>query len=327
MLALTAADVQTLVPMTDAIALMKAAFADLSAGFALAPVRTPVPIPSESAVTLVMPASVPSVSGLGLKVVSVFPHNPARSKPLIHALVVLIDPTDGAPLAVLDGTALTALRTGAVSGAATDLLALPDAHVLTLFGAGAQAVTQARAVCAVRPIDEIRIISRTPERITRFIAHMRESDPEIGALMHAVATPRDALNNAHIICTATTATEPLFTDTDIAPGAHINAVGAYTPIMQEVPPETVARAYVVVDQFAAAWEEAGDLIKARDAGLLHEDSTVELGAIVNGVSPRRSSSTQITLFKSVGNAVQDIAVARRAFDRAREGRMGQTVTL
>jgi len=327
MLALTAADVQTLVPMTDAIALMKAAFADLSAGLALAPVRTPVPIPAESAVTLVMPASVPSVSGLGLKVVSVFPHNPAHGKPLIHALVVLIDPTDGAPLAVLDGTALTALRTGAVSGAATDLLALPDAHVLTLFGAGAQAVTQARAVCAVRPIDEIRIISRTPERITQFIAQMRESDPEIGALMHAVATPRDALNNAHIICTATTATEPLFADTDVAPGTHINAVGAYTPMMQEVPSETVARAYVVVDQFAAAWEEAGDLIKARDAGLLHEDSTVELGAIVNGVSPGRTSPTQITLFKSVGNAVQDIAVARRAFDRARERGMGQNITL
>ena len=327
MLALTAADVQTLVPMTDAIALMKAAFADLSAGFALAPVRTPVPIPAESAVTLVMPASVPSVSGLGLKVVSVFPHNPARGKPLIHALVVLIDPTDGAPLAVLDGTALTALRTGAVSGAATDLLALPDAHVLTLFGAGAQAVTQARAVCTVRPINEIRIISRTPERITRFIAQMRESDPEIGALMHAVATPRDALNNAHIICTATTATKRLFADTDVAPGTHINAVGAYTPMMQEVPPETVARAYVVVDQFAAAWEEAGDLIKARDAGLLHENSAVELGAIVNGVSPSRTSATQITLFKSVGNAVQDIAVARRAFDRARERGMGQNIAL
>lgn len=327
MLALTAADVQTLVPMTDAIALMKAAFADLSAGLALAPVRTPVPIPAESAVTLVMPASVPSVSGLGLKVVSVFPHNPAHGRPLIHALVVLIDPTDGAPLAVLDGTALTALRTGAVSGAATDLLALPDAHILTLFGAGAQAVTQARAVCAVRPIDEIRIISRTPERITRFIAQMRESDPEIGTLMHAVATPRDALNNAHIICTATTATESLFADTDVAPGTHINAVGAYTPTMQEIPAETVARAYVVVDQFAAAWEEAGDLIKARDAGLLHEDSAVELGAIVNGMSPGRTSPTQITLFKSVGNAVQDIAVARRAFDRAREHGMGQNITL
>lgn len=327
MLALTAADVQTLVPMTDAIALMKAAFADLSAGLALAPVRTPVPIPAESAVTLVMSASVPSVSGLGLKVVSVFPHNPAHGKPLIHALVVLIDPTDGAPLAVLDGTALTALRTGAVSGAATDLLALPDAHVLTLFGAGAQAVTQARAVCAVRSINEIRIISRTPERITQFIAQMRESDPEIGALMHAVATPRNALNNAHIICTATTATEPLFADTDVAPGTHINAVGAYTPLMQEVPGETVARAYVVVDQFAAAWEEAGDLIKARDAGLMHEDSAVELGAIVNGMSPGRISPTQITLFKSVGNAVQDIAVARRAFDRARERGMGQNITL
>ena len=148
-----------------------------------------MPTPPEAAVTLVMPASVPSIAGLGLKVVSVFPNNPGQGKPLIHALVVLIDPTDGIPLAVLDGTTLTALRTGAASGAATDLLALPDAHVLTLFGAGAQAVTQARAVCAVRPIDEIRIISRTPERITSLITQMRETDPHISDIMRAVAHP------------------------------------------------------------------------------------------------------------------------------------------
>ncbi len=327
MLALTATDVRALVPMSDAIPLMKAAFADLSAGRAFAPVRTPVPTAAENGVTLVMPAAVPAVAGLGLKVVSVFPHNPARGKPLIYALVVLVDPTDGSPLAVLDGTGLTALRTGAVSGAATDLLARPDAQVLALFGAGVQAVTQARAVCAVRPITEIRVYSRTLERVTRFIAAMRESDPAIGALMQSADTPAEALRGAHIVCTATTAIAALFDDADLSLGTHLNAVGAYTPMMQEIPTETLARAYVVVDQHAAAWEEAGDLIRARDAGLLTEHETTELGAIVNGAAPGRTDASQITLFKSVGNAVQDIAVARIAVDRARERGMGHDIAL
>jgi len=327
MLALTATDVRTLVPMADAIPLMKAAFADLSAGRAYAPVRTPIPTAAENGMTLVMPAAVPSVAGLGLKVVSVFPHNPARGKPLIYALVVLVDPTDGSPLAVLDGTGLTALRTGAVSGTATDLLARPDAQVLALFGAGVQAVTQARAICAVRSIADIRVYARTPERVAQFIAGMRETDPKIGAMMRFAHTPTEALQGAQIVCTATTATAPLFDDADIAPGTHLNAVGAYTPAMQEIPPETVGRAYVVVDQHAAVWEEAGDLIRARDAGLLTEDHVTELGAIVNGNAAGRTHAAQITLFKSVGNAVQDIAVARLAVDRARERGMGQEITL
>lgn len=326
MLALTAADLQALVPMPDAIALMKAAFADLSAGRAYAPIRTPVPTPSRDAVTLVMPAAVPSVGGLGLKVVSVFPHNPRMGKKLIHGLVILIDPEDGTSLAVLDGTSLTALRTGAVSGAATDLLALPDARVLAVFGSGAQAVTQVQAVCAVRPIEEIRVYSRSPEHVLAFIERMFLTDDTIAARMRPVATPAEALRGAQIVCTATTAIAPLFADGLIEPGTHLNAVGAYTPAMQEVPPETVARAYVVVDQTAAAWEEAGDLIKARDAGLF-DGVTTELGAIINGVAPGRTDANQVTLFKSVGNAVQDIAVARHAVDVARERNIGQEIAL
>lgn len=327
MLALSAADLQSLVPMAEAVALMKMAFADLSAGRAYAPIRTPVPTPERDAVTLVMPAAVPSVGGLGLKVVSVFPHNPSAGKKLIHGLVVLVNPEDGTPLAVLDGTALTALRTGAASGAATDLLALPDARTLALFGSGAQAMTQAQAVCAVRPIEEIRVYSRSPERVMTFIGRMRADHPEIGATMRPAATPTEALRGAHVVCTATTAIAPLFADELIEPGTHINAVGAYTPAMQEVPPETVARARVVVDQTAAAWEEAGDLIKARDAGLFAEGSEVELGAIVNGTARGRADTAQVTFFKSVGNAVQDIAVARRAVDVARERGIGQEINL
>ena len=160
-----------------------------------------------------MPAAVPSVGGLGLKVVSVFPHNPAQGKKLIHGLVVLVNPEDGVPLAVLDGTALTALRTGAASGAATDLLALPDARTLALFGSGAQAITQAQAVCAVRPIEEIRVYSRSQEHVMQFIAQMFFVDGAIAAKMRPAATPTEALRGAHVVCTATTAIAPLCSQT------------------------------------------------------------------------------------------------------------------
>src|SRR5262249_36261804 len=139
MLALTAADIRALVSMPDAIRLVRDAFRELSEGKAIAPLRTPIPVPEQDAVSLFMPAAVPSARGVGLKVVSVFPHNRGQGKPSIFAIVYLVDPTDGSPLALLDGTFLTALRTGAVSGAATDLLARPDARVLAMFGSGAQA--------------------------------------------------------------------------------------------------------------------------------------------------------------------------------------------
>ncbi len=328
MLALTAADIRSLVPMSDAIALMKEAFRELSTGAASAPLRTPVEVPGHHAVSLFMPAAVPSVGGLGLKVVSVFPDNPARGLPTIHALVCLIDPENGQPLAIMDGTYLTALRTGAVSGAATDLLARGDAHVLALFGAGAQAITQAQAVCAVRPIDEIRVVARSAEKGAAFIERMRAEDADTAAKMHLAANAAEALRGAPIICTATAATAALFLDADVEAGTHINAVGAYTPMMQEVPAETVARALIVVDQRVAAWAEAGDLVIARDAGLIAADDVhTELGELVAGTKPGRQSPEQITFFKSVGNAVQDIAVGRRAVDRARERGMGQTVNL
>lgn len=328
MLALTAQEIRALVPMADAIAIMKDAFRDLSAGVAHAPLRTPIEVPGESAVSLFMPASVPSAGGLGLKIVSVFPNNPARGKRLIYALVCLVNPADGTPLALMDGTYLTALRTGAVSGAATDLLARPEARVLALFGAGVQAATQAEAICAVRSIKEIRVYARTPESVARFIAGMRAEKPAIGDRMRPAATATDALNGAEIVCTATTATAALFADADLAPGTHINAVGAYTPMMQEIPIETVARALVIVDQRAAAWAEAGDLVKARDAGMLHEDGIhAELGEIVALTKPGRTRDDEITFFKSVGNAVQDIAVGRRAVDLARARGMGQEIAL
>lgn len=328
MLALTADDIRALVPMRDAIDLMKAAFRDLSSGLAFAPLRTPIEIPTEGAVSLFMPATVPSVGGLGVKVVSVFPNNPSRGVPTIHALVYLISPLDGAPLAIMDGTYLTALRTGAVSGAATDLLARKDARTLAIFGTGAQAITQAQAVCTVRGIADIRVVGRSEEKAQAFIERVRALDAATAAKMTGVRDAASALRGAHVVCTATAATVALFDDANLEPGTHINAVGAYTPAMQEIPAETVARALIIVDQRAAAWAEAGDLVIARDRGLITADDIhAELGEIVAGTKPGRQADDQVTLFKSVGNAVQDIAVGRCAVDRATDRGMGQVVDL
>lgn len=307
-------DVRRAVPMRAAIDAVAAAFAQLSTGQATVPLREVLAQPQRDARTLIMPAYLSGSEALGLKVVSVFPQNEARhGLPTIHALIVLLDASTGRPAAVLDGTYLTALRTGAASGAATRVLARSDARVLALFGAGAQARTQVQAIYAIRPIEQVWIVNRSRDRAEALIAllHADGITADIG-----ITSASAALAKADIVCCATSSATPLFDDADVRPGTHINGIGSFTPHMAEVPVATVARAGVVVDQQAAAWAEAGDLIQAREAGVLQEHATVELGQIIAGQVPGRTSEDQVTFFKSVGNAVQDLAVARLALERA-----------
>lgn len=329
MLVLTHQDVQELVPMNLAIQLVKQAFRDLSLGAAQSPLRTPIEISEHHGTALFMPAYVPSIAGLGLKVVSVFPENPARlHKPTIHAAVLTVSPKTGEPLALLDGTYLTALRTGAASGAATELLARPDAKTLLIIGAGAQGPTQAWAVVTVRPIERIYVCDRNPAARDSFAARLRTLVPTLAAEVIPVEDPATVLPSVDVVCTATTSVEPLFPDSLVPLGLHINAIGAFTPEMQEIPPETVARATIVVDAVAAALAEAGDLIKPLRAGLITEGHIqTELGEIVASKKPGRRSPEEITLFKSVGNAVQDLAVAAEAVRRALSLGRGQSIDL
>ncbi len=328
MLALTRADVQRLVPMPDAIDLMKAAFAELSAGRTHSPLRTVIPIPDAAGDALFMPAHVPAMDALGLKVVSVFKNNPARDLPVIHALVCLLDGETGRPLAIMDGTYLTALRTGAVSGAATDLLARPDSRVLAAIGAGAQGATQIAAVCAVRPIERVISVDVDEGTLARLRANLARDWPEVVDRLETTTDAAAAVRQADVICTATTSRTPVFDDADLRPGTHVNAVGAYTPEMQEVPAATVIRATIVVDAVEAALAEGGDLIAPLRDGLVGRDHFCrELGMVAAGTAPGRTSNEEITLFKSVGNAVQDVVVARRAVERARELGAGTTIEL
>ncbi len=322
---LSGADVRNAVAMPAAIDAVEQAFARLSAGQAEVPLRAHIATPEKQGISFFMPARIAD-EALGLKVVSVFPQNIGRGEPTIYALVTLLDPATGRPLAVLDGTYLTALRTGAASGVATRHMARRDARTLAIFGVGAQALTQIQTVCAVRPIDNIWIVNRTRDRAALLAARLRGEG--FKGDLRIAATSAQALAEADVICTATSAPTPLFNDAELRPGTHINGVGSYKPTMAEVPPATVARARLIVDQREAAWAEAGDLVQARDAGLIDASHVAgELGEVVAGGVVGRADDTEITFFKSVGNAVQDLAVAGLVLARAAELNLGVEVTL
>lgn len=329
---LASTELKSLVPMAQAVELMKQVFALYSRGETISPIRTPIEIPDGSGVSLFMPAFVGATASdsasLGAKIVSVFPGNSKRGLPTINALVVALDPETGEPVGLIEGAAVTALRTGAVSGAATDLMAREDAEVLTIIGAGAQGVTQAAAVCSVRSIREIRVIDPVEDARTSFAQRLDGWIGNAPPVNLTVSDTRAALQDSDIVCTASTSRTPVFEDEWIMDGTHINGVGAFTPEMQEVPDATVARARLVVDAVEAIMHEAGDIIQTVDRGVIaREDVRVELGHLVDGSETGRASASEVTFFKSVGNAIQDMIVARAALEAAESRGVGQTVSL
>ena len=225
----------------------------------------------------------------------------------------------------LNGSSLTALRTGAASGAATDLLARPDAHVVAILGAGVQARTQLKAVCTVRRITHARVFDPVPAAGRSFAAEMQAG---IGVPVQVAASAADAVSGADVVCTATNSQEPVFSDADLAAGTHINAVGSYQPSVQEVPAETVVRACVVVDHLESALLEAGDLLVPMKRGLFSPERIhAELGEVVVGRRPGRRSTDEITLFKSVGLSAQDAAIAAQAVANAENLGLGTVVEM
>jgi len=322
---LSADDVRRALPMVQAVEAMKDAFAQLSTGRADVPLRLPVEVKAHNGVTLFMPAYLADDDQMAVKIVSVFNDNPAQGLPLIHALVVVIDATTGIPRAVMDGTYLTALRTGAVSGAATDFLARPESRVAAIFGAGVQGRTQLEAICAVRSIERAWVFDPDQKRSQ---AYADEMSTKLSLPVQVAASPAEAVRQADVICTATTSATPVFDDADLKPGVHINAVGAYTPHMQEIPVETVIRAKVIIDHLDSSMAEAGDLIIPMQQGLIGQDHIyAELGEIAAGLKPGCEADSEVTLFKSVGVAVQDAAAAGRVLAAAERLGIGVDVTL
>jgi ornithine cyclodeaminase/alanine dehydrogenase-like protein (mu-crystallin family) len=310
--------------MRDAIDAMRDAFGQLSAGTAEVPVRTSVSVPERDAVTLVMPGRCDVPYGLGGKLVSVFPQNVDAGLPVVNAVVVLLDPETGQVAALLEGGALTAIRTGAASGLATELLARPDAKRAAIIGAGVQAQTQLEAVCCVREIESVAVYALAGAE--QFAQEMAGRDG-VPAAIRVAGSAREAAQGADIVCTATSSSEPVVGVGDVTFGTHINAIGAFTPEMQEIDPVLVGTARVFVDQREASLAEAGEVIAAVQQGLLAEGDLIELGEVVNGKAAGRQSDDQITLFKSVGVAVQDLCAGARAVQGAEALHLGSVIEL
>ncbi len=324
LLHLSADDVRRALPMREAIDAMREAFTQLARGDVILPPRARMDAASEQSVALVMPCHSSALKLYSVKFITLSDRNRSRGLPLIHSTILLSDGDNGRPLALLEGASLTALRTGAASGLATDLLARPEAETVAIFGSGTQARTQLEAMACVRRIRQVRVYDSDAGSAGRFADEMRRP----GLDVEAVATPAEALRNADIVCTATTATSPVFEDRDVRPGTHINAIGVFQADRAEVPAATVRRARVVVDHRASALEEAGDLLLPLRAGLIGEDHLAsDLGSLLLGRVAGRSSADEVTLFKSVGVAIQDLCAAARVLETARRTGLGTPVRL
>jgi ornithine cyclodeaminase/alanine dehydrogenase-like protein (mu-crystallin family) len=303
MLSVAADELRRLLPVEAAIDALEAAFG--ADRLPQAPPRWHVE--TADGALLLMPAFGPP--GVGVKLVTLTDANPSRDLPFVHAAYVLFDAETQAPRALIDGAALTALRTGAVSGLATRHLARPEARRLVVYGAGVQARSHLAAMCAVRPVEEVVVVSRGRDRAEALVR-----DASALGLRASVGGP-GAEREADLVCTCTTSVTPVVAGSSLPEGAHVNAIGAYTTSMRELDTEAVRRARVVVETRDVAMAEAGDLVIAMLEGAIEEEHVVaDLSEVVRGAAVR-TSDADVTLFKSVGVAFEDLVVARAAVDR------------
>ena len=312
---LTEADVKALVHMDDLIEIMESAVSAFSAREVSQPLRTVLQVGGQKAFFGVMPASMPSRGALGTKLVTVYESNLERGLPSHLATIVLLDPDTGALQALVDGRYITEARTAAVSAVSVKHLAKPDAGVLALIGSGVQARSHLEAIDRVRSLSEVRVWSRSPANRDAFV---REMEAHTSADLHAASSAEDAVHGADIVVLATASREPVVRDEWISAGAHICAVGACRPDQREMDAALVARALLYVDSREGALAEAGDVVLAiRDGAITSSHIAGELGELVAGKGPQRADDEQVTIFKSLGMAVEDVAAAHLAFERAR----------
>ncbi len=302
--------IRAAVPIAELLDAVETAYRDVAAGRDRSPLRTHVPL--DAGDLLLMTGVRAGGAGASVKLVTIVPGNADRGLPTIHAVVAWLNAATGRPLALLDGPTITAMRTGAASGVATRLLARADASTLAVIGAGAQAEWQVRAVLAARPISSILVYARSVETTARFAAQMREAT---GVTAEAAGSAREAIEAADVVCCATTATEPVFEAEWVRPGTHINGIGAFRLGMVELPPALFGRARLVaVDSREAARAEAGDVMAAVSMGSVAERDLVEIGSVGRDWVDGRPNDA-ITVFKSVGLAIQDVAAAELAVSR------------
>jgi ornithine cyclodeaminase len=323
-LILDAEQIRELLPMTDCIELMADALSALTRDEVHQPLRTMIRPPNARGLLGLMPAYRGSGRGaFGLKAICVFPDNPAQGKDAHQGAVILFSTETGEVLALMNASEITAIRTAAVSAVATRLLAREDAHELAIVGASVQARTHLAALACVRSIKRARVSARNFQNAERFA---REMQPSLQFPIEAVETNEAAVREADLIVTATSSVEPVIKKDWISPGAHINAIGTHSPGAREVDSATMAAARIFVDRRESALNEAGDYLLAAKEGLIGPESIVaEIGELLIGAKSGRASSTEITLFKSLGLAIEDVASAEFLYRKAQAESAGTWV--
>lgn len=325
-LILSRQDVESILDMKASMQAVEEAFRQYALGTVEMPLRTTIRPKDFGGTFLVMPAFIGGMKALGLKVVTVYPKNPEKfGLPTILATIMLNDPETGGPLAVMDGAYVTAMRTGAVSGVATKYLARRDANVAGIFGAGVQARTQLWAIAEARQLTKAKVFDVDLNRANQFCKEMGE---KLGIEVVRSNSAEDTVKGSHIIATATTSKTPIFEGRWLEPGMHVNGIGSHSPDARELDTETIRRCKIVVDQREAASKEAGDLMMPVAEGVLTWESIhAELGEIITGRKLARTSESEITLFKSVGLALQDISTATMVYQLAKERQVGRSIDI
>lgn len=314
-LVISHADVVELLPMAACIDVMAEALRTTSRGDAVLPLRSMVWKPDRSGLLGLMPGFLGAPASLGLKVVSIFPGNHGTGYDSHQGVVMLFDLTHGTPLAVIDASSITAIRTAAVSGAATRALARDDAGDLAILGSGVQAATHLAAMRAVRPLRRIRVWSRNTRHAERLAASQPALPTEVS--IEVMASPRAAVEGADLVCTTTASPTPILEGAWLAPGAHVNAVGACFAATRELDTAAVARARLIVDRRESALAESGDFLFARADGAISDDHIAgELGEVFLGNLVGRRTADEVTLFKSLGIAIEDLAAAHYIYAQA-----------
>ncbi|MCM3118616.1 ornithine cyclodeaminase family protein [Neobacillus sp. MER 74] len=325
MLVINANEQRNLIDMNEVIEQAAVALSEFSASRTITPIRSALPFGNSQNTALVMPSVAEELRSVGVKLVNVVPGNKKLGKKTINGVVILFDFETGEPLALLEGSYLTMIRTGALTGVATKYLSRPDSKIVSIIGTGEQATGLLEAILAVRDIKKVSLYNRTPRKAKEFAKYI---DQKFSVDVQVGTDSNQVVHEADIIVTATNSLSPVFTDL-IKPGVHINAVGSFRPDMQELPSHVFSTAEkVVVESRHAALEETGDLQIPIQEGLFHKSNIyAELGEIVSGERKGRESVEEKTVFKSVGLAVVDLVVAQYLYEKALKHNAGTNIQL
>jgi len=318
-------DVIKVLEMPDCIDVVEKAFVEFASGTAVLPLR--IPITPLGGLSLYMPAYLKELGALACKVVTVYKDNPTKHNlPTVIGKVLLQDPETGDVICIMDGGYLTAVRTGAVSGVATKYLARKDiGQTAGIFGAGVQAKMQLWAVATVRKLNKAYIYDISDDAVKRFIAEM---SPKLNLEIEKIDSPDEMLAKSDIICTATSSATPIFDGNKVKPGTHINGIGSHTPNARELDTAIVKKSKFIADSYEACLKEAGDIMIPIDEGAIDKSHMfADLGEIVTGKKPARENNDEITLFKSNGLAIQDVATAKLVYDKAKAAGVGTDVKI